>query len=85
MAHFDQEFAIRHAAALAAIDHKMGLPYLGIDCAETKSGDLLIFEADNAMIVHSMDPIDLYPYKQPAMQKVFSAFRQMLEHARTKG
>lgn len=84
MAHFDREFAIRHAAALAAIDQKMGLPYLGIDCAETAAGDLLIFEADNAMIVHSMDPIDLYPYKQPAMQKVFSAFRQLLEHARTQ-
>jgi hypothetical protein len=34
---------------------------LGIDCAEMPNGDLLIFEADNAMIVHSMDPEGMFP------------------------
>lgn len=82
MAHFDEEFAVRHATALQAIHQRMKLPYLGIDCAETRSGDLLIFEIDNAMIVHAMDDEDMYPYKKPAMQKVFSAFRQMLENVR---
>lgn len=82
MAHFDQQFAARHATALQAIDQRMGLPYIGIDCAETRSGELLIFEVDNAMVVHAMDPVEMYPYKKPAMQKVFSAFRQLLEHAR---
>lgn len=85
MAHFDEQFAVRHAAALHTIYQRMGLPYLGIDCAETQSGDLLIFEVDNAMIVHAMDPVDMYPYKKPAMQKVFTAFRTMLEHARQTG
>ena len=82
MASFDQTFAVRHADALFAIDQRMGLPYVGIDCAETLAGDLLIFEVDNAMIVHAMDDEAMYPYKKPAMQKVFTAFRQMLEHAR---
>ena len=82
MASFDQTFAVRHADALRAIDQRMGLPYVGIDCAETLAGDLLIFEVDNAMIVHAMDDETMYPYKKPAMQKVFTAFRQMLEHAR---
>lgn len=82
MASFDQTFAVRHAAALAAIDERMGLPYVGIDCAETLTGELLIFEVDNAMIVHAMDDETMYPYKKSAMQKVFTAFRQMLEHAR---
>ncbi|MFZ6772050.1 ATP-grasp domain-containing protein [Undibacterium sp. SXout7W] len=82
MAHFDETFATRHAAALQTIDERMQLPYIGIDCAETQHGELLIFEIDNAMIVHAMDPIDMYPYKKPAMQKVFDAFRQLLEHAR---
>ena len=82
MASFDDGFALRHAAALAAIDARMGLPYLGIDCAETPDGRLLIFEVDNAMIVHAIDPVDRYPYKQPAMQKVFDAFRRLLEQAR---
>ena len=85
MAHFDEEFALRHAAALRAIDARMGMPYLGIDCAETQDGELLVFEADNAMIVHAMDAEALYPYKRPAMLKVFAAFRAMLARAAAGG
>ena len=82
MAEFDAQFAVRHAAALQALYQRMGLQYLGIDCAETQGGDLLIFEVDNAMVVHAMDDEQTFPYKKPAMRKVFAAFRQMLEHAR---
>lgn len=82
MAHFDEGFAVRHAAAFEAIYQRMRLPYLGIDCAQTRTGDLLIFESDNAMVVHAMDGEAMYPYKKPAMRKVFAAFRQMLENAR---
>ena len=81
MAHFDQQFALRHASALQAIHQRMGLQYVGIDCAETVAGDLLIFEVDNAMVVHAMDDEAMFPYKKPAMQKVFTAFRQMLARA----
>jgi len=81
MAHFDEQFARRHAQAFAAIDARMLMPYLGIDCAETRDGELLVFEADNAMIVHAMDAEEMYPYKRPAMQKVFAAFRAMLARA----
>ena len=81
MAHFDEQFARRHAQAFAAIDARMMMPYLGIDCAETRDGELLVFEADNAMIVHAMDAEEMYPYKRPAMQKVFAAFRAMLARA----
>jgi hypothetical protein len=78
MAAFDQGFAQRHQAALTAIHQRLGMEYLGIDCGEMPNGDLLIFEADNAMIVHSMDPEDMFPYKAPAMRKVFKAFRELL-------
>lgn len=84
MAHFDDTFAARHRAALAAIDARIGLPYVGMDCAETPDGRLLVFEVDNAMIVHAMDDEATYPYKKPAMRKIFTAFRQMLENARTR-
>jgi hypothetical protein len=30
------------------------------------------------MTVHAMDPVDIFPYKQPQMRKVFGAFRRML-------
>lgn len=82
MATFDDEFARRHADALRTINEHIGLPYVGIDCAETLSGELLIFEVDNSMVVHAMDPEDLFPYKAPAMRKVFAAFRQLLEKTR---
>jgi glutathione synthase/RimK-type ligase-like ATP-grasp enzyme len=78
MASFDAGFARRHAAALAEIDARIGLPYLGIDCAETPDGRLLIFEVDNAMVVHAMDDPGRYPYKGPVMDKVFRAFEGML-------
>ena len=81
MASFDQQFGLRHLAALQAIQQRLGLPYLGVDCAEMPSGELLIFEVDNAMIVHAMDPEDMFPYKVPTMRKVFSAFRELLERA----
>ncbi|CAK0774328.1 RimK family alpha-L-glutamate ligase [Gammaproteobacteria bacterium] len=81
MENFDQVFAARHANALRKIQEKIGLPYFGIDCAETKSGELLIFEIDNAMVVHSMDSENLYPYKKPAMKKLFDAFHLMLKNA----
>lgn len=82
MLHFDEEFAQRHRAALAEINRRIGLEYVGIDCAETADGQLLIFEVDNAMIVHGMDPVDMYAYKKPIMQKVFTAFRALLESVR---
>jgi hypothetical protein len=34
----------------------------------------VVFEADVAMIVHAMDSAELYPYKKPAMAKLFAGF-----------
>jgi glutathione synthase/RimK-type ligase-like ATP-grasp enzyme len=79
MATFDEDFACRHRAALAAIAERIGLDYFAIDCGEMPDGRLLLFEADVAMIVHAMDPPDLFPYKAPQMRKVFAAFAAMLK------
>jgi hypothetical protein len=75
---FDREFARRHATALAQLAARVGLDYFTVDCAETRDGALLVFEADNTAIVHDMDPVELFPYKQPQMRKVFDAFATML-------
>jgi len=76
---FDNGFARRHATALAGIANRIGLDYFTVDCAETKGGSLLIFEADNTAIVHDMDPPDIFPYKLPQMRRVFDAFAAMLD------
>ncbi|CAK0767616.1 RimK family alpha-L-glutamate ligase [Gammaproteobacteria bacterium] len=82
---FDSDFAVRHGPALKTIYEHIGLSYFGIDCAETQSGELLLFEIDNSMVVHALDPEDIFPYKKPAMRKVFTAFRKMLENAAQAG
>ena len=72
---FDADFAARHAEAFAALHRRIGLDYFGIDCGELADGRLLLFEADVAMIVHDLDPEDLFPYKKPAMHRLFAAFQ----------
>lgn len=74
MAGFDQDFAIRHAETFAALHERLALDYFAVDCAELPDGRLMLFEADVSMIVHALDPVDLYPYKQPQMAKLFAAF-----------
>jgi len=81
MAEFDQGFALRHHDALAGIAERIGLDYVTMDCAETSDGRLLVFEVGNGMIVHAMDPPELFPYKAPQMRKVFAAFTAMLRRA----
>ena len=81
---FDDDFARRHRDALLSIARRVDLEYVGIDCGETPDGELLVFEVDSGMTVHAMDPVDIFPYKQPQMRKVFRAFRQMLLDAATR-
>ncbi len=81
MASFDTGFAHRHAQGLRALHDRLGLDYFAVDCAELPDGSLLIFEADVAMVIHDLDPADLYPYKKPQMHKVFDAFEGFLRAA----
>lgn len=78
MENFDHDFAARHRDALLAIADRLELDYVVIDCAETKNGELLLFEADPRAWVHATDPIEIFPYKPAVMQKAFDAFRAQL-------
>ena len=82
---FDVGFARRHAAALLGIAERIGLDYFIVDCAETRNGSLLVFEADNTAIVHDMDPPDVFPYKLPQMRRIFDAFAGMLDRRSQEG
>lgn len=77
MEDFDR-FAKRHALAFAALHRGLGLDYFGIDCAEDADGNLVVFEADNALIVHNMDCRATFPYKERHMEAIFAAFETML-------
>ncbi|OZB37191.1 MAG: hypothetical protein B7X35_05235 [Halothiobacillus sp. 14-56-357] len=77
MLHFDA-FITRHGQALGMIAERMGLDYVCFDGAETQAGELLIFEIDHVMVVHAMDPVELFPYKQEPIQQIQNALRQLL-------
>lgn len=79
MQFFDENFGRRHARAFTEMARRLDLEYFLIDCAETRDGRLLIFEADHCAIVHDMDPISVYPYKPAAMRRIFDAFGGMLK------
>jgi hypothetical protein len=84
MAGFDG-FVQRHAEALRAIHQAFPFDYFGIDCAESPDGRLLVFEADVALVVHALDPADIYPYKPPAMKRLFADFIAMLDRRAKAG
>jgi glutathione synthase/RimK-type ligase-like ATP-grasp enzyme len=75
---FDAGFALRHQRALTALAEQIDLEYFGLDCAESRDGDLVIFEVASAMLVHAMDNAEIFPYKTTQMRTVFDAFRAML-------
>jgi glutathione synthase/RimK-type ligase-like ATP-grasp enzyme len=81
MRDFETGFARRHALALQAVSERFGLEYLVVDCAQSRDGDLLVFEVDPGAVVHSMDPVSLFPYKPQAMEKVYAAYRSMVKGA----
>ncbi len=78
MAEFDTVFAIRHQRAFAGLCDLIGLDSFSIDCGEAPDGTLIMFEADVAAIIHSMDDPAAYPYKRPAMQRCYDGFAAML-------
>jgi glutathione synthase/RimK-type ligase-like ATP-grasp enzyme len=78
MESFDRDFADRHRAAFQGIAERLGLDYVILDCGETRDGRLVLFEADVGGWIHATDPVDIFPYKPPVMQKAFDAFRTML-------
>jgi hypothetical protein len=80
---FESVFLQKHGACFAHIAEKINLDYVILDCAETKDGKLVLFEADNAAWIHDLDSPEVYPYKQATMAHAFSAFTRMLQKAVT--
>lgn len=64
--------ALREAAALLRLD------YVGIDCAIDRDGKLLIFEADNALIIHLLDDPVLFGYKHRYVPRILDALDAMV-------
>jgi len=79
---FERRFVTRHESGFGALTDAIDLDYFGVDCAEDPDGNLVVFEADNALIVHDMDDEEVFPYKSKNMKRIFDAFEALLEKNR---
>ena len=80
---FERVFGPQLQSALRSVARALDLEYFGIDCTIDTDGRLLIFEADPAMVVHTSDPIEIYPYKHQYVPRIFRAVERMLDARRT--
>jgi hypothetical protein len=64
--------------ALSRIQATLGLDYAGIDFGLTENGDLLLFEANAAMVVNPPEPDPRSAYRRPGVERIFAAVRRML-------
>jgi hypothetical protein len=85
MADLDSVFAGDLAAALRETAQLLALDYVGIDCAIDRDGKLLVFEADNALIVHLLDDPVIYAYKHRYVPRIYAALDALVRRRIARG
>jgi hypothetical protein len=70
-------FGERQTAALRALMQATGLNYVGVDCALDESGNVVVFEANAAMLVHGNNTT--VPDKDKPVRRIKDSFDAMLE------
>jgi tetratricopeptide (TPR) repeat protein len=65
-------------AAVAAIGQAMDLDYAGVDFTLLEDGRVLLFEANATMLVHPEAADSPLAHKNPAVERILAAFREML-------
>jgi glutathione synthase/RimK-type ligase-like ATP-grasp enzyme len=73
LARIEDVFTGELAAALRETAELLPLDYVGIDCAIDRDGKLLIFEADNALIIHLLDDPAVFGYKHVYVPRILTA------------
>jgi tetratricopeptide (TPR) repeat protein len=73
LARIEDVFTGDLAAALRETAELLPLDYVGIDCAIDRDGKLLIFEADNALIIHLLDDPAVFGYKHVYVPRILAA------------
>jgi hypothetical protein len=85
MANLDSVFDGDLAAALRETARLLALDYVGIDCAIDRDGKLLVFEADNALIVHLLDDPVMYAYKHRYVPRIYAALDALVRRRIARG
>jgi len=78
LARIEDVFRGKLADALREASRLLPLEYVGIDCAIDRDGKLLVFEADNALIVHVLDDPVLFGYKHTYVPRIKTAIDAMV-------
>ncbi len=71
-------FGPAQMATLQNIGKATGLDFVGIDCALNQAGEVMLFEANAAMLVSGSN--NAFPYKTPYVRKIKETFDLMLGH-----
>jgi hypothetical protein len=72
-------------SAVPAIAAALGLDYVGIDCAQLPGGELLVFEADSAMLVHALDVSEAGRVKRDAFDRIRAALMELFDRRAAHG
>jgi tetratricopeptide (TPR) repeat protein len=64
--------------AIEGVGAAMGLDYAGVDFTLTPDGRALLFEANATMLVHPETADGPLAHKNPAIERIYAAFREML-------
>jgi hypothetical protein len=78
LARLGDVFAGALGEALREASRLLPLEYVGIDCAIDRDVKLLLFEADNALIVHQLDDPVLFGYKHQYVPRIKAAIDAMV-------
>ncbi len=65
--------------AVPALFGRLGLDYVGIDCAQLADGTLLVFEADTAMLVHAFDTSPAAAAKRAVVDRIRAALCNLFD------
>lgn len=66
-------------AGLRGIQARMGLDYCGIDCSLSPEGDVIVFETNATMLIHSEESETEFAYRHRHVATLVEAFRGMFD------
>ena len=66
------------AEAVAEAARRLDLDYGGMDCAVTRDGRVLVFEANACMLLHLHDSAEDFPYKHRLVPRIIDAISRMV-------
>jgi hypothetical protein len=78
LADYTRIFPAPAAAAVRRVAERLDLDYGGMDCALTRDGRVLVFEANACMLLHLYDSPEVFAYKHRYVPPIIDAVGDMV-------